>query len=43
LENISKQGTLLRFLLVEAVRWRNRFFHLAKRRGRKIAKIDQVQ
>jgi transposase len=48
LGHISKQGnSLLRFLLVEAAqatvrtdpRWRNRFFHLAKRRGRKIAKV----
>jgi transposase len=48
LGHISKQGnSLLRFLLVEAaqvtvrsdVRWCNRFFHLAKRRGRKIAKV----
>jgi transposase len=47
LGHISKQGnSLLRFLLVEAaqvtvrcdVRWRNRYFHLAQRRGRKIAK-----
>jgi transposase len=43
LGHISKQGnSLLRFPLLEAaqatvrsdVRWRNRFFHLAKRRGR---------
>jgi transposase len=48
LGHISKQGnSLLRFLLVEAAqvtvrsdtRWRNRFFQLAKRRGRKIAKV----
>jgi transposase len=48
LGHISKQGnSLLRFLLVEAAqatvrsdpRWRNQFFHLAMRRGRKIAKV----
>jgi len=47
LGHISKQGNvLLRFLLVEAAQvtvrsqpeWRGRFFHLAMRRGRKIAK-----
>jgi transposase len=47
LGHIRKQGnSLLRFLLVEAAqatvrsdcRWRNQFFHLAKRRGRTIAK-----
>ena len=52
LGHISKQGnSLLRFLLVEAaqvtmrsdVRWRNRFFHLAKRRGRKIAKVAMAR
>jgi transposase len=45
---ISKQGnSLLRYLLVEAAQvtarsqtqWRNKFFHLAMRRGRKIAKV----
>ncbi|HEV2728754.1 MAG TPA: transposase [Terriglobales bacterium] len=48
LGHISKQGNaLLRFLLVEAAQvtvrsqpeWRSKFFHLALRRGRKIAKI----
>jgi transposase len=48
LGHISKQGnSLLRFLLVEAaqatvrsdVRWRSRFFRVAQRRGRKIAKV----
>jgi transposase len=48
LGHISKQGNaLLRFLLVEAAQvtvrsqpqWRSKFFHLAIRRGRKIAKI----
>jgi len=52
LGHISKQGnSLLRFLLVEAAqvtvrsdaRWRNRFFHLAKRRGRKIAKVAMAR
>jgi len=52
LGHISKQGnSLLRFLLVEAaqvtvrsdVRWRNWFFHLAKRRGRKIAKVAMAR
>lgn len=41
----------LRFLLVEAVqvtvrsdaRWRNQFFQLAKRRGRKIAKVAMAR
>jgi hypothetical protein len=46
LGHISKQGNvLLRYLLVEAAqvtvrcdpRWRSQFFHLAMRRGRKIA------
>ena len=44
-------NSLLRFLLVEAaqvtvrsdVRWRNRFFHLAQRRGRKIAKVAMAR
>jgi len=45
---ISKQGNaLLRFLLVEAAQvtvrslpeWRSEHFHLAMRRGRKIAKV----
>jgi transposase len=44
----AKQGNaLLRFLLVEAAQvtvrsqpqWRSKFFHLALRRGRKIAKV----
>ena len=48
LGDISKQGNvLLRFLLVEAAQvtvrthpeGRNKFFHLAMRRGRKIAKV----
>jgi len=52
LGHISKQGNvLLRFLLVEAgqvtVRsqpeWRSRFFHLAMRRGRKIAKVAMAR
>jgi transposase len=42
---------LLRFLLVEAaqvtvrsqVQWRNKFFHLALRRGRKIAKVAMAR
>src|SRR6059058_2799944 len=52
LGHISKQGNvLLRFLLVEAAQvtvrsqpeWRSKFFHLAMRRGRKIAKIAMAQ
>jgi transposase len=52
LGHISKQGnSLLRFLLVEAAqvtvrsdtRWRNRYFHLAQRRGRKIAKVAMAR
>jgi transposase len=48
LGHISKQGsTLLGFFLVEAAQvtvrsdqeWRSKFFHLAMRRGRKIAKV----
>jgi transposase len=48
LGHITKKGnSLLRFLLVEAAQvtvrsdseWRGRFFHLALRRGRKIAKV----
>ena len=48
LGHITKQGNfLLRFLLVEAAQvtvrsnqeWRNQYFHLAMRRGRKIAKV----
>jgi transposase len=52
LGHISKQGNaLLRYLLVEATqvtvrsqpRWRSRFFHLAMRRGRKIAKVAMAR
>jgi transposase len=52
LGHISKQGnSLLRFLLVEAAQvtvrsdpeWRSRFFHLAMRRGRKIAKVAMAR
>src|SRR5438093_6861747 len=52
LGHISKQGnSLLRFLLVEAAQvtvrsqpeWRSTFFHLAMRRGRKIAKVAMAQ
>ncbi len=52
LGHISKQGnSLLRFLLGEAAqvtvrcdpRWRNQFFHLAMRRGRKIAKVAMAR
>src|SRR5215475_12214324 len=52
LGHISKQGnSLLRFLLVEAAqatarcdgRWRNQFFHVAQRRGRKIAKVAMAR
>jgi len=52
LGHISKQGnTLLRFLLVEAAQvtvrslpeWRNKYFHLAMRRGRKIAKVAMAR
>ena len=52
LGHISKQGNaLLRFLLVEAAQvtvrshpqWRNRFFHLAMRRGRKIAQVAMAR
>jgi transposase len=52
LGHISKQGnSLLRLLLVEAAqvtvrsdpRWRNQFFHLAMRRGRKIAKVAMAR
>jgi transposase len=50
--HISKQGNvLLRFLLVEAAQvtvrsqpeWRAKFFHLAMRRGRKIAKVAMAR
>ena len=52
LGHISKQGNvLLRFLLVEAAQvtvrsqpdWRSTFFHLAMRRGRKIAKVAMAR
>jgi len=52
LGHISKQGnSLLRYLLVEAaqvtvrnqVQWRSKFFHLAMRRGRKIAKVAMAR
>ena len=52
LGHISKQGnSLLRFLLVEAAQatvrsdreWRRQFFHLAMRRGRKIAKVAMAR
>ena len=52
LGHISKQGNaLLRFLLVEAAqvtvrsdsKWRSQFFHLAMRRGRKIAKVAMAR
>jgi hypothetical protein len=52
LGHISKQGNaLLRFLLVEAAQvtvrsqsqWRSQFFHLALRRGRKIAKVAMAK
>jgi transposase len=52
LGHISKQGNvLLRFLLVEAAQvtvrgqpeWRSKFFHIAMRRGRKIAKVAMAR
>ena len=52
LGHITKQGSsLLRFLLVEAAQvtvrsdpeWRSRYFHLAMRRGRKIAKVAMAR
>src|SRR5215467_12124833 len=52
LGHITKQGNaLLRFLLVEAAQvtvrsqpqWRSKFFHLAMRRGRKIAKVAMAR
>jgi hypothetical protein len=52
LGHISKQGnSLLRFLLVEAAQvtvrsqaeWRSKFFHLAMRRRRKIAKVAMAR
>src|ERR1700739_541146 len=48
----TKQGnSLLRFLLVEAAQvtvrslpeWRSKYFHLAMRRGRKIAKVAMAR
>jgi transposase len=50
--HISKQGnSLIRFLLVEAAQvtvrsdpeWRGKYFHLALRRGRKIAKVAMAR
>ena len=50
--DITKQGnSLLRFLLVEAAQvtvrslpeWRSKYFHLALRRGRKIAKVAMAR
>jgi transposase len=52
LGHISKQGSgLMRFFLVEAAQvtvrsdaeWRSKFFHLALRRGRKIAKVAMAR
>ena len=52
LGHITKQGNaLLRFLLVEAAQvsarsipeWRQKYFHLAMRRGRKIAKVAMAR
>jgi len=52
LGHISKPGSgLMRFFLVEAAQvrvrsdaeWRNKFFHLAMRRGRKIAKVAMAR
>jgi len=52
LGRITKQGNaLLRFLLVEAAQvsarsipeWRHKYFHLAMRRGRKIAKVAMAR
>ena len=52
LGHIAKQGnSLLRFLLVEAAQvtvrsdqeWRSKYFHLAMRRGRKIAKVAMAR
>jgi transposase len=52
LGHITKQGNaLLRFLLVEAAQvsvrsipeWRHKYFHLAMRRGRKIAKVAMAR
>jgi transposase len=52
LGHITKQGrSILHFLLVEAAQatvrsvaeWRSKYFHLALRRGRKIAKIAMAR
>jgi len=52
LGHITKQGSsMLRFLLVEAAQvtvrsipeWRGKYFHLAMRRGRKIAKVAMAR
>jgi len=52
LGHISKQGSgLMRFFLVEAsqvtarsdAEWRRKYFHLAQRRGRKIAKVAMAR
>jgi transposase len=52
LGHISKQGSsLLRFFMIEAAQatvrsdpeWRSKFFHLAMRRGRKIAKVAMAR
>jgi transposase len=52
LGHITKQGnSLLRFLLLEAAQvtvrsipeWRSKYFHLAMRRGRKIAKVAMAR
>jgi transposase len=52
LRHITKQGSsMLRFLLVEAAQvtvrsmpeWRSKYFHLAMRRGRKIAKVAMAR
>ena len=52
LGHITKQGSsILRFLLVEAAQvtvrslpeWRSQYFHLAMRRGRKIAKVAMAR
>ncbi len=51
LGHISKEGSgLMRFFLVEAAQvtvrsdaeWRNKYFHLAMRRGRKVAKVAPI-
>ena len=52
LGHLTKQGSsMLRFLLVEAAQvtarsipeWRSKYFHLAMRRGRKIAKVAMAR